>query len=150
MGAAYGGAGQPLAYQESAEFNISSNGGGFFVDLLGDDSIGTGLDTAMFDVSVNGAVVYSQTMTDLSAFFSHDLFEVPLRAGLNDVQLEFAETMGAREGFLFDYALGTAPAAAAAPDLPTWAMILIGFAGLGFVGYRRSQRGSSAGADLAR
>ena len=33
---------------------------------------------------------------------------------------------------------------AAIPEPSTWAMLLVGFAGVGFAGYRRSQKGSAA------
>jgi PEP-CTERM motif len=35
----------------------------------------------------------------------------------------------------------------AVPEPSTWAMMLLGFAGLGYVGYRRAKRNSSAFAD---
>jgi hypothetical protein len=41
-------------------------------------------------------------------------------------------------GFSFDYALGTAPFTPppGIPEASTWVMVLAGFAGLGFAGYR--------------
>ena len=36
------------------------------------------------------------------------------------------------------------PAAAAAPEPATWAMMLIGFAGIGYVGFRKTKGGSRA------
>jgi hypothetical protein len=35
------------------------------------------------------------------------------------------------------------------PESSTWAMMLLGFAGLSFVGYRRAKRNAPAFADLA-
>jgi hypothetical protein len=57
---------------------------------LGDASIGTGFDAAVFDISVNDAVFYSQPLANLTsaaAFFTDDLLQVSLGTGLNDVQL---------------------------------------------------------------
>jgi hypothetical protein len=41
------------------------------------------------------------------------------------------------------------PAAVATPEPATWAMMLIGFAGLGFAGYRRGRRAAALGASIA-
>jgi hypothetical protein len=54
--------------------------------------------------------------------------------------------VGSFSGFDQDdetFATVTFTAAAAAPELSTWAMMLTGFAGLGFVGYRSSSRKSA-------
>src|ERR1700730_6443385 len=103
MGAGYGGSGL-----ESVSF--TQNGGAFVLDLLSNDSLGIGFDSALFQILVNSAVIDSQSFTDLTyaeAFFSNNLGGVPLSAGANSVQLQFSETMSGTEGFSFDYAVAS-------------------------------------------
>jgi hypothetical protein len=50
------------------------------------------------------------------------------------------ETMGSNEGFGFTYGLATTGAVGGEPEPSTWAMMLLGFVGLGFVTYRRQQK----------
>jgi hypothetical protein len=79
-------------------------------DLLSSDALGSGFDSALFQILVNSAVIDSQSFTDLSsaeAFFSNNLIGVPLLNGANSVQLQFSETMSGTEGFSFDYALAS-------------------------------------------
>jgi hypothetical protein len=50
-------------------------------------------------------------------------------------------------GPLNSFELDLAPAPTPLSGIPepsTWAMLLLGFAGLGFVGYRRAKRGSAS------
>ena len=47
--------------------------------------------------------------------------------------------MSSNEGFGFTYALATTGAVSGVPEPSTWAMMLIGFAGIGFV-FRQSRR----------
>jgi hypothetical protein len=42
------------------------------------------------------------------------------------------------------------PAETPVPESSTWAMMLVGFAGLGFAGYRRSRRAGPAGTTSLR
>ena len=44
-------------------------------------------------------------------------------------------------------AYGYTPATLAIPETPTWAMMLLGFAGLGYAGYRTSRKASGAHAE---
>jgi hypothetical protein len=46
-------------------------------------------------------------------------------------------------GFGTPGAVSTGVIASAVPETSTWAMMLLGFAGLGFAGYRRKQKGSA-------
>jgi len=109
MGAGYGGLnGVSITYQESASF--TQNGGVFVLDLLSNDALGKGFDSALFTISLNSAVFESQSFTDLAsaeAFFSNNLINVPLLAGPNSVQIAFSETMFSNEGFSFDYAVAS-------------------------------------------
>jgi len=106
MGA--GATGVSLTYQESASF--TQTGGAFVLDLISSDALGKGFDSALFQISLNGAVFDSQSFTDLAsaeAFFSNHLINVPLLAGPNSVLIGFSETMSGTEGFSFDYAVAS-------------------------------------------
>jgi hypothetical protein len=97
-----------VTYQESASF--AQNGGTFVLDLLSNDALGTGFDSALFQILVNGVVTDSQSFTNLTsaeAFFSNNLIGVPLLDGLNTVQLQFTETMSRFGGFSFDYTVAS-------------------------------------------
>jgi hypothetical protein len=143
MGAGYGGAGQSLTYVESANFMFNAAGGTLLIDLLNNASLGKGFDSAAFQISLNGNVVYNQSFIDLAfaqAFFSNDLLNIQLANGLNDVSLTFDETMSSYGGFSFDYGVA---GVSAAPLPPSWTMMLIGLAGLGFVAYRRQKQNAA-------
>ena len=108
MGAGYGGTGASLTYQESASF--TQIGGIFVLDLLSNDSLGIGFDSALFTISLNSAVIDSQSFADLAsaeAFFSNNLIGVPLLDGPSSVQLQFTETISSTEGFSFDYVVAS-------------------------------------------
>jgi hypothetical protein len=129
MGAGYGsgivvgGLPPSLTYQESASF--TQNGGAFVLDLLTNDALGKGFDSALFQLSLNSIVIDSQSFTDLAsaeAFFLNNLIGVPLSAGPNNVQIAFSETMSSAGGFSFDYAVAgttaTVPGPVAGAGLP--------------------------------
>ena len=148
MGAGDGGTGQSLTYQESANFIF--NGNAFLVDLLNNNSLGNGFDTAVFQILSNGTVVDSQsfnTLASAQAFFSDNPIDVALASGLHDVQLTFDETMSSTGGFSFNYAtVSGGHGGSAAPLPPSWTMMLIGLVGLGFVAYRRQKKTSAIAA----
>ena len=110
MGAGYYGMKRcpSLTYQQSVSF--TQNGGAFVLDLLSSDALGSGFDSALFQISLNSVVIDTQSFTDLAsaeAFFSNNLIGVPLLAGPNSVQIAFSETMSSTEGFSFDYAVAS-------------------------------------------
>ena len=140
MGAGYGGTGQSLTYQESANFITNNNI--FLVDLLNSSSLGNGFDSAIFNIEVNGNLVDSRSFNNLAsaqAYFSDNPLDLSLSSGSNDLELLFSETMsGVGDGFSFNYA-----AVSATPLPPSWTMMLIGLAGFGFVAYRRQKQNTA-------
>jgi hypothetical protein len=145
MGAGYGGTGTSLTYQESATF---TQGGGFFlIDLLSSSSLGTGFDTALFEISVNGSVVDTQLFRDLTsaeAFFSNDLINVPLPDGPNVIQVLFNETMSNSQGFAFNYGLSSFNNGSPTPLPPAFSLFATGLGALGLLGRRRKWKVGSA------
>jgi hypothetical protein len=102
------GAGGPVPVTSQESVSFTQNGGVFVLDLLSSDALGIGFDSALFTISLNSIVVDSQAFTDLASaesFFSDNLIDVPLLAGLNSVQIGF--TMSGTEGFSFDYAVAS-------------------------------------------
>lgn len=90
MGA--GGIGNSLAYQQSADFTFNSTGVPFLLALTGSSSVGSGFDSALFQVFDNGNLLIDQSFADLGsaeAFFSNKLLDICLGAGFNDLRLSF-------------------------------------------------------------
>jgi hypothetical protein len=137
-----------LTYSESASFTFDAFGPPFLLHLLGSHSLGNGFDTATFQILDNGGTVLSESfdnLTSAQAYFSNDLVNLHLGAGPHDLQLAFLETMSGAEGFGFDYSVNFASDGpfTAAPEPSTWAMLLIGFAGIGVASYRRKHAQAS-------
>jgi hypothetical protein len=136
--------GEPLTYEESAELNLSGHGTlrlGFF----GTISVGTGFDSSTIQIFVNGNLFLAQTFNDLASannFFTNNVLKLDqFQNEMLDVRLLYDETMSSsNEGFGFTYTFATTGAIGAVPEPSTWVMMLLGFAGLGFVSYRRQRR----------
>ena len=148
MGAGYGGMGESLTYQESADFKfIAGQGTTSLLGFLHPISVGNGFDSSTFKIFINGNLFLSQSFNDLAsaqAFFTADVLNLGhFSNGATDVELLFSETMSSKEGFGFTYALATTGAVSGVPEPSTWAMMLIGFAGLGFVAYRRTKKSAA-------
>ena len=138
MGA--GGVGGSLSYQELANFSVNvATDPIFTVDLLDNKSLGKGFNSATFQISENGTVLQNHLFTDLAsaqAFFSDNLINLTLLAGLNIIQLSFNEMISGGDGFAFDYAAISPIITPLPTTLPLFAT---GLGVLGLLGWRRKR-----------
>ena len=143
MGAGYGGTGESLIYQESAEFKLNGQGT-ILLGLVNAMSVGNGFDHSTFQIFINGVLFLNQSFNDLAsanAFFTNDTINLGnFSNGITDIDLVLNETMSSTQGFGYTYAFAASGFSSAIPEPSTWAMMLIGFAGLGFVAYRRQRK----------
>jgi hypothetical protein len=135
------GIGSAATYQQTANFTFNGTGSGaFLIDFLSSTAWGSGFESAVFQLSLNGNLLVNQSFFDLAsaqAYFSNDLTNIALGAGPNAIELAFTETMSGGQGFSFDYAI----AGAAATPLPsTWGMMLLGLAAFGIMACRRRRK----------
>jgi hypothetical protein len=74
------------------------------------------------------------------SFFQDSVINLGSNLGPN-IDLTFGYNLVAEGsgGFGFDFAVG-----GAVPETSTWAMMLVGFAGLGYAGYRRAKEPRAA------
>ena len=156
MSAGYGGTGEALTYQASAEFNfVTATSGQLDFALLSNAFSGMGFDSLSMQIEVDGGqATYAFSFSSLSvaeAFFSANVLDLgAIAAGDQTVNVLYALTAsepGAGFGFAYDFGLGVPSAlfSAAVPEPSTWAMTLLGFAGLGFAGRAAGQGRAPAG-----
>ena len=96
-----------------------------------------------FTIADNGVEIFEATFGSLAvaqSFFHDRRDRSGLRFGAHDLTFGYTLVADGSGGFGFDFALG-----GAVPETSTWAMMLVGFAGLGFAGYRASRRTAAAG-----
>ena len=137
MSAAYGGAGESLTYSAEADFNFTTGAPEeFYLTLLDNNASGNGFDKLKFQVTVDGTIEVLDTFTSLSvaeSFFSGNPLDLGAWSAANQtVDISYwltASEPGAGFGFTYNVAV---------PEASTWAMMWLGFAGLGFAGYRRA------------
>jgi hypothetical protein len=165
MSAAYGGLG-PLQYEATAVFTTPKSET-LYLNLMSDNfgQPSFDFDTLTLEVFVNGIEKCSQcTFSSLAgarAFFTAHPIDLGAIAAGESITMDYflgyksGTSAVVGDGFGFTYDLATAPvaktlglgaAASSVPEPSTWAMMLIGLAGLGFVASRSraSKRVSSA------
>jgi len=117
---------------------------GLIDDQLSGFADGLGFQSMEFTIMADGAEILDRTFTSLAvaeSFFRDDVIDLGSDFGPS-IDLTFGYTLIADGpgGFGFDFAFG-----GAIPEPTTWAMMLAGFAGLGFAGYRSTRRSAAAG-----
>jgi hypothetical protein len=143
LGANYAadGGGESDTYSASSTFDFGY-GGDLLLGLIGSQEDGfaggLGFQSMEFTIEANGVEILDTTFRSLSiaeSFFRDSVIDLGSSLG-PDIDLTFGYTLVAdgSGGFGFDFAVG---GIAAAPEPSTWAMMLLGFAGLGYADYRR-------------
>jgi hypothetical protein len=145
MSASYGGEGETLVYETTADFSFTtSEPEPLYLTLLDFDATGNGFDRLELTVDADGnpnTPPLDYVFTSLSSaemFFHNNAIDLGFEgAGPQVVDISlFLTASDPGDGFGFSYTVTV-------PEAPTWAMMLAGFAGLGYAGYRRRARPDS-------
>jgi PEP-CTERM motif len=132
------GGGASHTYSATSTFDFGYGGDlmlGLIDDQLTGFAGGLGFQSLEFIILDNGIEILNFNFKNLAvaeSFFHDSVINLGSNLG-PDIDLTFAYNLVAdgSGGFGFDFALG-----GAVPEPSTWAMMLLGFAGLGFAGYR--------------
>ncbi len=141
MGASYApdGGGESNTYSATSTFDFGY-GGDLVLGLIDDQqsgfASGLGFESMQFTIEADGVEILDTTFRSLAvaeSFFHDNVIDLGSDLGPN-IDLTFGYTLVADGpgGFGFDFAIG-----GAVPEPSTWAMMLVGFTGLGFMGWRR-------------
>ena len=160
ISAAYGGLGG-LEYTATAVFDFSTTAKSEALDLkvLADKAAGIGFDSLELKVSDDGTTLLDKSFSSLTGSKGAETFFAPgqsislgaIAAGSQSVTIEYllgykSGTLAtAPAGFGFTYDLVDPRSSSAIPEPSTWAMLLIGFAGLAYASYRASENALLAG-----
>src|SRR3984957_16404441 len=150
LGANYAtdGGGASHTYSASSTFDFGY-GGDLMLGLIDDQHAGfaggLGFQSLEFTILDKGVEIFDLTFNNLAvaeSFFDDSVINLGSNLG-PDIDLTFAYNLVAdgSGGFGFDFAVG-----GAVPEPSTWAMMLAGFAGLGYAGYRRARQATIGGA----
>ena len=144
LGANYApdGGGESDTYSASSTFDFGYGGDlqlGLIDDQVSGFANGLGFQSMEFTITADGVEVLDVTFGSLAiaeSFFRDDVIDLGADFGPN-IDLTFGYTLIAdgSGGFGFDFAVG-----GAVPEPSTWAMMLLGFAGLGFAGHRSARQ----------
>jgi hypothetical protein len=140
MSVGYGGEGETLVYETTADFSFTtSKPEPLYLTLLGSDAEGSGFDSLELTVAASAnAPPLEYVFTSLRSaelFFADNTIDLGFEgAGPQMVDISLFLTASAPgDGFGFSYTVTV-------PEAPTWAMMLAGFAGLGLAAVARGRR----------
>ena len=142
---AFDGGGESDTYSASSTFDFAYRGDlllGLIDDELTGFSAGAGFESMEFTITANGVEILDSTFKSLSvaeSFFRDSVIDLGLNSGPIDLTFGYNLVADGSGGFGFDFAVGGA-VPNAVPETSTWAMMLIGFVGLGFAAYPRSAK----------
>jgi hypothetical protein len=131
------GDGDSRTYQASATFGIGYHGDlilGLIDDQANGFAGGLGFQSLTFTIAEDGVTVFEATFGSLpsaESFFRDAVFDLGPYSG-QDVTFGYSLAADGVGGFAFDLATG-----GAVPETPTWAMLGVGFLGLGALALRR-------------
>ena len=150
MGANYApdGAGESHTYSAAATFDFGYHGDlmlGLIDNQENGFAGGLGFQSMDFTVIADGSQILDVNLGSLAvadSFFRDTVLDLGWYSG-SGVDLTFGYNLVAdgSGGFGFDFAVG-----GAVPEPSTWAMMLLGFAGLGVAGYRKARSAVSVAA----
>jgi hypothetical protein len=144
LGANYAadGGGESHIYSATSTFDFGYRGD-LLLGLIGSQEDGfaggLGFQSIEFTITANGVELFDSTFRSLSiaeSFFRDSVIDLGSDLGPDiDLTLGYTLVADGSGGFGFDLAVG-----GAVPEPSTWAMMLLGFAGLGYVGYRKARQ----------
>jgi hypothetical protein len=149
LGANYAsdGGGESASYSASSTFDFGY-GGDLMLGLIDNQengfANGLGFQSMEFTIVTDGVEILDRTFTSLAAaesFFRDDVIDLGSDLGpIVDLTFGYTFVADGSGGLGFDLAIG-----GAVPEPSTWAMMLVGFAGVGFAGYRSTRRQAAGG-----
>ena len=161
MSAAYGGSGSPVTYEATATFDFSKSFEALDLKLSDnfvENAAGVAFDSMELLV-IDGTAQIKKTFSTLAGsagaetYFTADpIIGLGKVAAGQSIEIEYflgynsGTSAGVGDGFGFTYDLVDPPPSAAVPEPSTWALMALGFAGLGFVGYRKAQKNAAVAA----
>jgi hypothetical protein len=141
------GGGESDTYSATSTFDFAYGGDlelGLIADQVSGFAGGAGFQSMEFTIEANGVEILDTTFRSLAvaeSFFHDDVIDLGSDFGPNfDLTFGYTLVADGPGGFGFDFALG-----GAVPEPSTWAMMLMGFAGLGYAGYRSTRRCPAVG-----
>ena len=149
MEAGYGGTGatETVSYYNTTEFYLPKSAGEeVYLSLLSSDSSGWTSATLTFDVYNSDTGWQYNTFTSLlgaQAYFNSNVLDLGYYGSGTTPFVELYYVFTSNEvgdGFGFNYALAETPISTTIPEASTWTMLILGFGGLGYAGWRRTRK----------